>query len=163
MRVSIRIQKRLLLFATSACFAAAGAVIAIQLRPPTVGASRAAKFAPNSLPGAMAVASSEPSREDFERLCELPLRRALYDPPPPTPEVKQAPPLRIELLGTILEADNSLAMLKAENGSVAYKRVGEAVGPSESPAEIVEIRSDAVILKRAEERITLQVQAKEFR
>ena len=84
------------------------------------------------------------------------LRRPLYDPPPPPPPPQQRPPpLRIELLGTIIEPDNSMAMVSSA-GSVAYVRVGDRVGPAESQAEIIKIQRDAILLERGEERITLR-------
>jgi hypothetical protein len=99
----------------------------------------------------------EPIKEDFAQLCDRPLRRPLYDPPPPKPEVRQLPPLQVELLGTILEGENSMAILRSEQGQVEYRRKGDSVGPADSPAKLVEIQGDAVLLDRAEERITLKV------
>jgi Tfp pilus assembly protein PilP len=87
----------------------------------------------------------------------------LYDPPPPKPEVKQLPPLSVELLGTILEGDNSIAMVRSEQGQVEYRRKGDFVGPVDSPALVVEIQSDAIVLDRAEERVTLKVLGSEQR
>jgi hypothetical protein len=77
--------------------------------------------------------------------------------------VKQLPPLGIELLGTILEGDNSIAIVRSEQGQVEYRRKGDSVGPVDSPALLVEIQSDAVLLERAAERVTLKVQGSERR
>ena len=44
-----------------------------------------------------------PSRDAFAKLWDRPLRRPLYDPPPPKVEVKEPPPLAVDLVGTIVE------------------------------------------------------------
>jgi hypothetical protein len=105
----------------------------------------------------------QPSREEFSEYLDRPLRQAFYDPPPPTPEVKQLPPLQVELLGTIIEPENSMAIVRTDQGSVQYKRVGDCVGPADSPASVLEIQADAIVLERATERLTLKVRGGEVR
>lgn len=159
MRLSLRTQKLGLSIAAVCCLAAAALVVVWGTHSPAIGNLIGAKSS-TKLPSASASATeinSGPSKEDFVQLCEIQLRRPLYDPPPPAPEVRQLPPLQVELLGTILEGENSMAILRSEPGKVEYRRQGDATGPVDSPATVVEIQGDAVVLNRGEERITLRV------
>jgi hypothetical protein len=106
---------------------------------------------------------AEAKLDEFAQLWNRPLRRALYDPPPPKPEVKQLPPLQIELAGTIIEPANSMAIIRSQQGRTEYKRVGDTVGPPDGLGKIVEIGANEVVVERGQERITLGVQTKEFR
>jgi hypothetical protein len=99
----------------------------------------------------------------FVQFWDRPLRRALYDPPPPQPTIKQLPPLRVELAGTIIEPPNSMAIVRTEQGRTEYKRLGDLVGPADGPAKVIEIGANEIVVERASERITLGVQNKEFR
>jgi hypothetical protein len=159
MRLSLRTQKVGLSIATVGCAAAAVLVVGWGIRLPAVGERTETKTAaeqPNANE-AVANAHNEPSKESFAQLCAVQLRRPLYDPPPPAPEVRQLPPLQVQLLGTIIEGENSMAILRSEQGKVEYRKQGDAIGPVDSPATVVEIQGDAVVLNRAEERITLRV------
>jgi hypothetical protein len=84
------------------------------------------------------------------------LRRPLYDPPPPPPVERTLPPLEVTLLGTILEPGNSKAMISSRGNTVEYKRVGDLLGPPESPAELLEILGDSIVLRRENETMTLR-------
>jgi hypothetical protein len=165
MRLSLRVQKLSFVTATCALLGATFAVIAWGLRPPASSAGMATPSSPatNSTDKPQADKDDEPTREAFAQLLDCPLRQALYDPPPPVPEVKQVPPLQVELLGTIVEPENSMAIIRSEGGSVQYKRVGETLGPADSPASVEEIHSDAIVVQRLEERLTLKVRSGELR
>lgn len=165
MRVPLRIQKLLLSVATVVCMAASVVVGIWGAQAPDVPSFSAKEAAENSSPPLSEVEEqgTGPAKGDFAQLCELPLRRPLYDPPPPAPEVRQLPPLRVELLGTILEGENSMAILRSDEGQVEYRRQGDSVGPVDCPAKLVEIQGDAVVLDRENERVTLRVQGSERR
>jgi len=162
MRLSLRIRKiTLAISATSLCCAATAVALygfqplKMQLKP------RNGSPLPRLSTAQVDAIRYEPTLADFEKLSDLALRRPLYDPPPPKVEVKQLPPLQIELLGTVIEPENSLAIIRSEQGSIAYKRVGDSLGPDGSAANIQEIEQDSIILKREEERITIRVKSNE--
>jgi hypothetical protein len=161
----LRTQKLALSATTGGCLLATAGIVtwglqSTALSPPE---NRDVNAHSSSVADSTDERSPTPTREAFAQLCERPLRRPLYDPPPPKPVVKQLPPLRVELLGTIIDGDNSMAIVRSEQGKVEYRRKGESVGPSESPALLVEIQSNAVLLERDQERITLKVQGSERR
>lgn len=159
MRFSLRVKKSAYTVAAAALLAAAALVVVWGVQP--FAAAWEQSTAKQSQPQPTSTTAIEvpqgPSRDDFAPLWDRPLRRALYDPPPPKPVVQQLPPLRVELLGTILEEANSMAIVRSEQGRVEYKRRGDSVGPADSPAELVEIQADAIVLVREDERVTLKV------
>ena len=161
MRISLRAQKLAYTAATCGCLAATVAATTFALRPTNLVRDNQAKSGTSS---ANVTPKSDgpllPSREDVAKLCDRPLRQQLYDPPPPKVEIKPLPPLRVELLGTIIEESNSMALVRSETGSVEYKRVGDVVGPIESPAKLVTIDADTITVERATERVTLKVNNK---
>jgi hypothetical protein len=164
MRLTIRAQKTCYMSVTCLCIAGALSIVIWATRPLDVTSSRT--LDPTAAIQALGTLSREtrgPARADFAKLCERPLRRALYDPQPPKLEVRQLPPLRLELLGTIIEESNSMAIVRSEQGSTQYKRIGDAIGPADSPANVVEITANSIIMERGKERITLKVQSKELR
>lgn len=165
MRFSLRSLKLTVSAATGASLLAAVGVVAWGLQSPAVSprGNHASDARHESVANSAEEQLPELTRDGFAQLCEQPLRRPLYDPPPPKPVVRQLPPLRVELLGTILEGDNSIAIIRSEQGKVEYRRIGDSVGPVDGLAQLVEIQGDAVLLERAEERITLQVQGSERR
>jgi hypothetical protein len=156
-RISVKFRKFGYSAATFGCAVAAGCVVVFGKYT-----LRATKDNPTQTPKlnteiVSAAKTRFPSRDEVLKLCDRPLRRPLYDPPPPKPEVKQLPPLQVELVGTIVEDTNSVALVKTEKGNVEYKRIGDEVGPVEGPAKVIEIKLDEVVLERAAERITLNV------
>lgn len=165
MRVSVRIQKLYYSLATCGCLAGAGTVIAWGARPASITPAVPTNAAPRAATTRVPSASGEraPTREDFAQLWDRPLRRALYDPPPPKAVVRELPPLNVELLGTIIEAENSMAIVRTEQGRVEYKRVGESIGPTDSPASVVEIGPEEIVVERSAERISLHVRTTDLR
>jgi hypothetical protein len=165
MRVSLRIQKLYFMVATGCCLVGAAVAIAWGVRPLTVMPKTAASSRRqlNDTHSSITSGRPEPTREDFAKLWQRPLRRPLYDPPPPKPVVRALPPLQVEVLGTIIEGQNSMAMVRSERGNVEYKRVGDTLGPTDSPASVLEIGSDAIVVERGEERVTLRVKSGELR
>ena len=141
------------------------AIVAWGIRPPAISLATTTKTAGNSQPDKTPTTKqqTQPSREEFTPYLDRPLRQSLYDPPPPVPEVKQLPPLQVELLGTILEPENSMAIVRSQEGSVQYKRVGETIGPMDSPASVREILTDSIVVEREKERLTLKVRGGEIR
>jgi hypothetical protein len=88
------------------------------------------------------------------------LRRPLFDPPPPAPiVVAKAPPqpLRVILLATVMESENSTAMLKLANGQVVFRKVGESLGTEEPSAKISKIETGSILVYRGSEELRLSV------
>lgn len=165
MRLTLRAQKLAYVATTCACLVATIVVVAWGLRLPELSSAVSRNVIGDTSTKAEQVpdATNAPSREDFAQLLDPPLRRVLYDPPPPQPEVKQLPPLQIELLGTIVEPANSMAMVRMAHGGVEYKRVGDAIGPADSPGNLVEIHGDSIIVERDSQRVTFRVRGTELR
>jgi hypothetical protein len=163
-RVSLRLQKLSFSMAIAGCLTTSIAVVvwAVRAPLPSDATDNRSSGMPSSATAAEVELTVGPSREDFAQLCNQPLRRVLYDPPPPKPEVRELPPLDIELLGTILEGENSMAMVRSQQGQVEYKRTGDSLGPTEAPANILEITGDAIVLERSGERVTLKVRGSEL-
>lgn len=163
MRLSIRAQRMMIYTASASCLLLTGAIVAWAMHSTRLPAKVHGSNGEVSQTVAQGGSATELRKEDFNLLCEIQLRRPLYDPPPPTPEVRQLPPLGIQLLGTILEGDNSIAMIRSEQGKTEYRRRGESVGPVDSAATIVEIQGDAIVLDRQSERLTLRVMGSDQR
>jgi hypothetical protein len=164
-RVSLRLQKLSFSMAIAACLATSTAVTtwAVRAPLPSDATDNRSSGTLSSVMAAEVQSTPGPSREHFAQLCNQPLRRVLYDPPPPRPEVRELPPLGIELLGTMLEGENSMAMVRTQQGQVEYKRSGDSIGPTDAPASILEITGDAIVLERSGERVTLIVRGSELR
>jgi hypothetical protein len=89
------------------------------------------------------------------------LRRPLFDPPPPPPVVvahAPPPPLRAKLLATVIESENSTAMLRLASGQVVFRRVGESLGADEAGAEVSKIETGAILVRRGKEELRLSVE-----
>jgi len=98
-----------------------------------------------------------------------PLRTPLYDPPakpqpppeptkPPAPQPKPAPKLNLTLVGTIIEADQSLAIIADATGQFDVKGVGEALEISPAGIVIAEIEAEWVKLKYRGQSAQLQLE-----
>ena len=61
----------------------------------------------------------------------------------------------VKLVGTIIEKDQSFAMLKAKDSQVHWASVGESV----DGAEVVEIKADSVTVKFADQLHVLKVES----
>jgi len=87
----------------------------------------------------------------FAALWERPLRRPLFDPPP-RPQVvaekRALPPLRARLLATMIEAENSTAVLRLASGEVVFRKVGQPLGAEEPTAKIARIDAGSVCVTR---------------
>lgn len=85
-----------------------------------------------------------PDRAAFEPLLSLPLRGPLYDPVAvvEAPKPKVIPPLRIALLGTIIEPDQALAVIRDSAGKTQFLAVGQSL----EEASIVAIEPNRVTI-----------------
>src|ERR1700733_14765789 len=88
------------------------------------------------------------------------LRRPLFDPPPVVGRVVKPPPqpLRVKLLATVVEPENSTAMLKHANGKVVFCKVGDSLGADEAGTEILKIETGAISVRRGQEQLRLTVE-----
>jgi hypothetical protein len=89
-----------------------------------------------------------------------PLRRPLFDPPPVVAIVVKPPPqpLRVKLLATVVEPENSTAMLKHANGQVVFCKVGDSLGADEAGTEILKIETGSISVRRGQEQLRLTVE-----
>lgn len=166
----LKTKKRLLNLTSALLLAAAGAVGYWGTTPsrgigddvPANGTAPRVEAAkgkgPGNLPVGMAQSASSGigAGVNWSRL----LRRPLFDPPPPAPivAVKPSPqPVRAKLLATLIESENSTAMLKLADGQVVFRKLGESLGPEESSAEICKIETGAISVRRGKEEIRLSV------
>lgn len=86
-----------------------------------------------------------PELAALQRLARKDLRQRLFDPPPePKPVIPPKPPPSIRLLGTIVNADNSQAMISGPGGKTELKRIGDTVGEAGNSAVITDILTDHI-------------------
>jgi hypothetical protein len=94
-----------------------------------------------------------PPLESFDSIWAKPLRRPLVDPPVaaqpgPTQTVASAASLPVTLVGTI---GTSLAMLRAADGSISLKGIGDQI----SGAEVIAIRPGQIDVRSGGQTLTL--------
>jgi hypothetical protein len=131
--------KRRLLWTASAAAALAGllsvtALVAVPVTGPGDGAAVVIPPDPPPPPAKKAPLSA------YEAISRKNFLQPLFDAPVAGVEALKP---NIKLLGTIIEKDQSLAMLQAKNGQVLWAQVGEAV----DGAEVVTIAADAVTVR----------------
>jgi len=165
MRLSVRTQKSCYSVATLVCLASAITAITYGIRHKDT--ARETALNERAFESGRTSTNQDAvrvlKREDFATMWDRPLRRPLYDPPPPKPQVHELPPLHVELVGTIIEDANSMALVRTEKGNVEYKRAGDTVGLADNSGKIIEIIADAIIVERASERLTFKVNDKSLR
>jgi hypothetical protein len=103
---------------------------------------------------------------DLAGLLDRPLRRPLFDPPPPPAKIVEKrilPPIRARLLATMIEPDNSTAILKLANGEVVFRKVGQMLGTDEPTAKIARIEAGSVCVSREGDEMHLLVDGQKSR
>jgi hypothetical protein len=111
-------------------------------------------------------ASRTSETSDLAALVDRPLRRPLFDPPPPPPKVvekKVLPPIRARLVATMIEPENSIAVLRLASGGVVFRKVGEPLGTEEPNAKIARIEAGAVCVSREGDETRLVVDGQKSR
>jgi hypothetical protein len=99
-------------------------------------------------------------RTDFTAIWERPLRRPLFDLPPPPPQVIQKippAPIRARLLATMIEPENSTAVLRLASGAVVFRKVGDELGTDEPNVKIAKIDPGSVSVRRGDDETRLVV------
>ncbi len=95
------------------------------------------------------------------------LRGPLYDAkpaPPPKPSPPQPPPVKshpkldLSLIGTIIESNNSLAIIADANGEFDVKAVGETLELAPDEIVITSIQADQVTLRHLGKTTTLSLE-----
>jgi hypothetical protein len=163
--MTLKMKKRLLTALSLLIFSAAGGILiwgfcqAPGAEPAGAGesslASNAKRLLKTSRSSSVTTDKSSTSPavglQSFAALWERPLRRPLFDPPP-RPQVvaekKALPPLRARLLATMIEAENSMALLRLSNGEVVFRKVGQPLGAEEPTAKIARIEAGSVSVTR---------------
>src|SRR5580698_3756268 len=118
------------------------------------------KKPPRTPTGASALAAQVGGTASAPANWGRPLRRPLFDPPPVVAVVVKPPPqpLRVKLLATVVEPENSTAMLKQANGQVVFCKVGDSLGADEAGTEILKIETGAISVRRGQEQLRLTVE-----
>ncbi|MCC7409034.1 MAG: hypothetical protein IT442_13270 [Phycisphaeraceae bacterium] len=93
--------------------------------------------------------AATPTRESLLALGSLPLRRPLYDTAAVTAAAptKVVPPLRVKLLGTVIEPGQSVAIVQDSTGKTLFLDVGQTV----EDATIQSIEPDRVTVRYYDE------------
>ena len=94
--------------------------------------------------------------EDFSVLWTRELRADLIEKKPLLKKVAPKP-LRLQLLGTILEQGNNFAMVKTSHGRSLLCREGDEV----EGVKVLEIRADGITVRRDQTEIDLRTRRKE--
>ena len=142
--------KRRLLWICSVTLAAAGlasaaALVAAPVAGPDKGAAAVTPAAPPP------PAAKRPPLSAYEAISKRNVLQPLFD----TPVAGQAAlKPAVKLVGTIIEKDQSFAMLKAKDGQVKWAPVGEVV----DGAEVLQIAADSVTVRFADQTFTLKVE-----
>jgi len=102
-----------------------------------------------------------------------PLRPDLRPPPPPekkSPAVVRAtpvkpvpkPPLRVNftLVGTVIDADRSHAVLKSQRGIVMVVRVGESLTAPHADLTLTDVAVDSVTVSNGRQQAVIEVRTK---
>lgn len=105
-----------------------------------------------------------PPLRDFARFWARPLRQPLYnDPtaqaattPPPARNTRQA--ITFKLLGTIMDGEQSTAIVGDRFGKQELKRAGERLGAEETGPTIVEIAEKQIVVDNRGQRVTLALE-----
>lgn len=155
--MKLRTKKRLINAGSLVLVLAGGAaaVAAWRSEPPELEIDdvRIAKAVQSPVQETPVLNASSPS---WERV----LRRPLYDPPPPPPPqiVVQPRPITVQLIGTVIELQNSQAFVRQSGGAVELKRVGDQVTPDPADGVIGEITSTEILIRRedGEHRVAVQ-------
>ncbi len=98
-----------------------------------------------------------PNEEVFSIL----LQRPLFDPPPPEPvveEVAPPPPLNVRLIGTIMNGDNSQAIVESGGGDIAFLKIGQSVSKDNPQSVIESIDASSIVVSRGEHTEKINVQ-----
>jgi hypothetical protein len=98
---------------------------------------------------------------DFSPVWEKRLQQVLFDPPPPPPKVEvkpPPPPLQEKLLGTMIDSDNSQAIIQDAQQNVHFRRVGQSISPGSADALIEKILPSSIEVRRGDDLTTLQME-----
>lgn len=178
--MTLKTTKRLLTIASLLIVSAAAGILVWGFRPAeaiepaeTAGPSPAStgKGPPHATRLSSKIVSTNPTPpalgpNSFAALWERPLRRPLFDPPPPTLKVaeKKVPlPIRARLLATMIEPENSTAVLRLASGEVVFRKVGQPLGTDEPNAKIARIEAGSVSVSRNGDETRLLVDGQKSR
>lgn len=146
------VASKILKITTALCILASAllwALSAAQLHRPDAAVARSESEATERLPtdSQAIIKRRTPAWENIR------LRRPLVDPPPAAVAAAPPQPLRLTLVGTVLEGTNSQALLKTEDGRVLCKRVGEI----ESGTEVLAINRGSVTVRHGGREVEMRL------
>ena len=127
----------------------------------------------------MAVAAVDVSESTSSRDTDwsLSLRSPLYDPPPkpkpvaprqipkskPKPKPPSRPALNMTLVGTIIDAEGSLAIIADQSGKFDIKGEGDSLELSPSGVRIGQIESETITLEYQGATSTIRLEKKDVK
>lgn len=154
--MTVRTQRRLLWLTTALTLGVSGWVAwrTFTIKPTAQQADAAATS--GAIVEPVLLADRHPVTADqLQPYWSRPLRRPLYDPPPKKEEKPKfvPPPLKVKLLGTIMEPGNAQAILMTSNGEVVMQRAGDTV----EGAVIQEVTSTAIKVLYHDQTLDLKV------
>ena len=165
--MSVRQTRLLLNVMTTLLFAVTGGVFWWAMQPPAE--SSAAPWTPPEPQQADAGPSQSLDAESFADLWDRPLAGPLYDPPPvdpkPAPPVQPEPepepeptPLEVRLVGTIIEAGRSMAIVTDASGKIDLKQVGGVLDlePPGIRVDQIEAETVTVSFQGAQSRLKME-------
>lgn len=95
-------------------------------------------------------------------LAKIQLHRPLYDPPPPPPPKPPPPPPKprpgFRVIGVVLEAGRSMAMVTTRRNEILFLRAGQSIPDEFVDARIERIEPNAVVVQFGDETITRQLE-----
>ncbi len=178
--MTLKTTKRWLTFASLFILSAAAGILVWGFRPaeaidsaetgspspaPTGnGLPHTTRLSPKAVPINPTSPASRPN--NLAALWDRPLRRPLFDPPPPSPKVaekKMLPPIRAHLLATMIEPPDSTAVLRLGSGEVVFRKVGQPLGTDEPNVKIARIEAGSVSVSRDGDETRLLVDGQKSR
>jgi hypothetical protein len=153
-RMSVRQVNHALWISAAACCGIAVLVVLLGvLVPINSSATDAPELKRSSRTSRAGSQALLPPLESFDSIWAKPLRRPLIDPPVvaqpgPAPGVPSSDGLQVTLVGTV---GNSLAMLRAADGSISLKGIGDQI----SGAEVIAIRPGQIDVRSGGQTLTL--------
>lgn len=164
--MDVRTQRRVLATVAGGLFVSTAAVVVWSLAEIDDSSPVSQSGPTREFPGRIEVDPRAPRRDDFGAFQRL--RQPLYDPPAPPPARPPQPPppavtpvpqpssrLDVTLVGTIIEAEQSLAILADSTGKFDIKGVGESLELSTEGITVQDIASEQVTLQYQGRRSTV--------
>lgn len=158
--IPLRRKRLLLRLMALGLLAAACAILAYEFVAPAAPTATAQQRLP-STSHAQPAETESTAELRFHDVWEKPLQQVLFDPPPPPPKIVEKPPpppLNVKLLGTMIDAAESQAIIEDRQQNVFFRKRGEGVTPSQPEAIIDEILPTSINVRQEDQVTTLNME-----